>query len=214
MPVLFESHPPSGKKTPIPKKIPMRYNSTPLTAFVIHPKDIRFDTQEPDEEVVLFLRQHIIVLLPKLAIGILFFIAPLIVFPFILRFLSTPIEIPPGYVIVGTMFWYIALFGFVFTQFLQWYFNIFIVTNRRIIDIDFLYLLYKKFGEAQLARVQDISYRSSGIMATMFNYGDVLIQTAAEVPNLIFESVPRPNEVVDVISNLTKMKGRRGGREY
>jgi hypothetical protein len=103
---------------------------------------------------------------------------------------------------MGTVFWYLALFGYLLTVFIQWYFNIFIVTNHRIIDIDFLFLLYKKFAEAKIEKIQDVSFRTGGIMATMFNYGDVLIQTASEMPNFVFEKVPRPSEVVHVVSDL------------
>jgi uncharacterized membrane protein YdbT with pleckstrin-like domain len=124
--------------------------------------------------------------------------------------LQSPIEIPAGYVVVGTVFWYVASFGFFLTVFLQWYFNIFIVTDKRIIDIDFLYLLYKKFAEAQLFRIQDVSFRTGGIMATMFNFGDVLIQTAGELPNFVFEKVPRPSDVVHIISDLTETEKGKG----
>jgi len=209
MPVLFEAPPTkkqSSKKGKPPVKIvsTVKLNTTPLTAYLMHPNDIRFETQDPDEEVILFMRQHIIVLIPKLIIGIIVFFAPLILFPILIRFLQSPVEIPGGYVIVGTVFWYLATFGFFLSMFMQWYFNIFIVTNHRIIDIDFLFFLYKKFGEAKIEKIQDISFRTGGITATVFNYGDVIIQTAGELPNLIFEKVPRPSEVVHILSDLTE----------
>jgi len=211
MPVLFEAPPPkkqpskkgkSSVKTATTAKVKM--NTTPLTAYLMHPNDIRFETQDPNEEVILFMRQHMIVLIPKFILGITAFFAPLILFPILIRFLQSPIEMPGGYIIVGMVFWYVATFGFFLSMFMQWYFNIFIVTNRRVIDIDFLFFLYKKFGEAKIEKIQDISFRTGGIMATVFNYGDVIIQTAGEIPNLVFEKVPRPSEVVHILSDLTE----------
>jgi hypothetical protein len=209
MPVLFEA--PSTKKQSFKKgKHPVKtvnaskLNTTPLTAYLMHPNDIRFETQDSDEEVILFMRQHIIVLIPKLILGVVVFLVPPVLFPFLIRFLQSPVEIPAGYVMVGTVFWYVATFGYFLTMFMQWYFNIFIVTNHRIIDIDFLFFLYKKFGEAKIEKIQDISFRTGGIMATMFNFGDVVIQTAGELPNLIFEKVPRPSDVVHILSDLTE----------
>jgi len=215
MPVLFEA--PPTKKQPSRKgnssaqteSTTVKTGTTALTAYFMHPKDIRFETQDADEDVILFMRQHIIVLIPKLIFGICIFFVPLFLFPILAQFLLSPIEIPGGYIVIGTVFWYVAIFGFILTSFLQWFFNIFIVTNKRIIDIDFLYLLYKKFSEAQIVRIQDISFRTGGIMATMFNYGDVLIQTAGELPNFVFEKIPRPAEVVNTISDLAeKVKGK------
>lgn len=215
MPVLFEDSSEAPKSTSKKgkfsgKSIPPKMSTTPLTAYLTNPKDIHFETQERDEEVVLFMRQHIIVLIPQLVLGFIMFFVPLILFPFIIRFLESPIEIPAGYMIVGTVFWYVALFGYTLTVFIHWFFNIFIVTNRRIIDIDFLYLLYKKFAETRIEKVQDISSRTGGIMATMFNFGDVLIQTASELPNFVFEKIPKPSEVVHIISDLTQR--RKNGR--
>ncbi|HCM82474.1 MAG: hypothetical protein UV63_C0019G0012 [Microgenomates group bacterium GW2011_GWC1_43_11] len=210
MPVLFEAPSQAPKKTSKKGRQAVYPFSTPFTAYVMNPKDIRFETQGTDEEVILFLRQHIIVLIPPFILGIIFFFMPFILFPMLVRFLQSPIEIPSGYVVVGTIFWYVATFGYLLTTFLHWHFNIFIVTNHRIIDIDFLFLLYRKFAEAKIEKIQDISFRTGGIMATVFDYGDVLIQTASELPNFVFEKVPRPSEVVHVISDLTE--NRKKGR--
>lgn len=180
-----------------------------LTAFAKTPKNLRFETQEKQEVIILFLRQHIIVLIPWLVIGAVMLLAPTVVFPIVFRFILKSWNIPVGYMIVGTIFWYVATFGFILTKFIFWFFNIFIVTNERIVDIDFVNLLHKDIAETQLERVQDISYKTSGILATMFNLGDVAIQTAGEMPNFVFERVPKPSEVVDIISDTAKVKPKR-----
>jgi len=180
-----------------------------LTAFARSPQHLHFETQEKQEVIILFLRQHLIMLIPWLVIGVVLFLVPTILFPIAHAFLSKSWTIPVGYTIVGTVFWYVLSFGFVLSKLLFWFFNIFIVTNERIIDIDFINLLHKDIAETQLERVQDISYKTSGILATMFNFGDVTIQTAGELPNFIFERVPKPSEVVDVISDAAKLKTRK-----
>ncbi len=206
MPVLFEATTVQAPKKPTKRTtstisgIPKR--SAPFTAYALKPLDIRFETQEKNEEIILFLRQHIVVMLPSFCIFVLMLLAPLIVFPLFMQLLELPLDIPPAYIVVCTIFWYLASFGFIFTQFLHWFFNIYIVTDRRIIDIDFVNLLYKEFSEAPISRIQDLSYQTKGVLGTMFNYGNVLIQTAGEVPNFVFESVPKPSAVVDVISDL------------
>jgi len=205
MPVLFEANQSAPQKTAKRTKPPVSNiskRSSPLTAYAYKPLDIRFETQEVDEDVILFLRQHIVVMIPSFLLFIAMLLGPMIVFPLFMNLLELPIQIPAGYVVVGTVLWYLASFGFLFTQFLHWFFNIFIVTNRRIIDIDFVNLLYKELSEAPIARIQDMSYQTKGILGTMFNYGSVFIQTAGEVPNFVFESVPKPSAVMDVVSDL------------
>lgn len=180
----------------------------PLTCFAVNPDGIRFETQEEEEEVILFLRQHIIVNVGWVLITLILLVAPIGLIPFALQSLPFPLANHPGYVVVGTAFWYVATFGFALASFIHWFFNIYIVTNERIVDIDFIHLLFKQFSEAEITKIQDISYSTGGVLATVFNYGNVLIETAGEFPNLEFESVPHPEKVVEVIRGLEqKIKG-------
>ncbi|MFZ5845463.1 MAG: hypothetical protein ACOY0S_03280 [Patescibacteria group bacterium] len=183
---------------------------TPLTCFAVAPRGVRFETQEAEENVILFLRQHLIVNLPWVLLSLVMILAPWVVFPFVWRFLQLPVTFPIGYLAVGTLFWYLAAFGFILTNFLRWFFNIYIVTNERIVDIDFVYLLYKEFSEARLSKIQDITYKTGGIVAALFNFGNVLIQTAGELPNFEFSAVPNPEKVVQTVGELAE-KARKEG---
>lgn len=182
---------------------------TPLTAFAFNPERVRFETQEKEEQVVLFLRQHVVVLVPSLLLIVVLLIAPPILLPLILGYVQFPVVIPPQYFVVGLAFWYVMTFGVTITSFLRWFFNIYIVTDRRIVDIDFLHLLYKEFSEARLDKIQDISFRSGGIVATLFNYGDVFVETAGETPNFDFLAVPMPSRVIEAIGELLGKRRRR-----
>lgn len=210
MPTIFSS---SANKKTIVNDAPVldvahHTIMTPLTAFAVAPDGVRFETQEPEEEVLLFLRQHPIVLFPSVLLVIVLAIAPLFLIPFLLRFLELPLQLPTGYIVVGTAFWYVTTFGVGLVSFLRWFFNIYIVTNRRIVDIDFIHLLYKEFSEAKIDKVQDIAFRSGGIFAAFFDYGNVYVQTAAEVPNIEFLTVPQPAKVVETISELIEQQKR------
>lgn len=179
----------------------------PLTSFAVSPPDIKFETQEEAEEVILFMRQHFIVNFGWIVLVFTLILAPSVLLPVFINLLPSPLVIPPNYLFVGTVFWYVVTFGFALAKFLGWYFNIYIVTNERVVDIDFVNLLYKQFSEARLDKIQDVSYTTGGIFATVFNYGDVHIQTAAEVPEFEFLAVPFPERVVQTIGELAKEKG-------
>ena len=171
----------------------------PLTSYAERPERVRFETQAEKEEVILFLRQHVIVNVPWLLLVFFLLIVPTFIAPLSIGNISLPITIPPSYIIIGTLAWYLGIFGFSLANFITWFFNIYIVTNERIVDIDFVYLLYKNFTVAELYRIQEISFVTGGIIETFFNYGNVIIQTAGEMPNLEFERVPYPERVVQVI---------------
>jgi hypothetical protein len=214
VPTLFDasgSNEPKSKKPKTMKSGKTRTNGSSLkakmhllTSYAIRPDGIRFETQEEKETIVLFLRQHGIVNVLWILIAIIMIIAPTVVLPLLFGIMKIPIEVPRTYIFVGTVFWYVATFGFILAKFLGWFINIYIVTNQRIVDIDFYYLLNKHFSQAELNKVQDISYVTKGILSTVFNYGNVLIQTAGELPNLEFEKVPNPEQIVETIRTLTE----------
>ena len=209
MPTIFESpakpkKPATGMAHQSDQHPRHRANMGPFTAFAMHPQALRFETQEKEEEVILFLRQHVIVLVPWALLGAILIITPSFLFPFLLSNIHLPFTIPPGYLVIGTLFWYLATFGLLLSQFLKWYFNIYVVTDERVVDIDFVNLLYKEFSEARLAKIQDITFSTGGILAAIFNYGNVIVQTAGELPNFEFISVPRPDMVVQTISELAE----------
>ncbi len=216
MPVIFQSPVPiesEPAKQHIPVNTPVAPSSVPaskmrpLTTFAVNPDGVRFETQEAEEDVILFLRQHIIVNVPWIIVTLILASAPTIIFPFLFQLVHLPFAIPAGYLIVGALFWYLATFGYALANFISWFFNIYIVTDQRVVDIDFIYLLYKQFSEAELSKIQDISYATGGIFATVFDYGNVTIETAGEVPNLTFDKVPHPEKVVETIRSLTEKGG-------
>ncbi len=215
MPTLFDS---SRREKPVAKKekqgvtaevqrarIPMG----PLTCFAVSPGGVRFETQERGEEVILFLRQHVIFLVPRAVLILTLLFAPSVLFPFFLKFSLLPVKLPSSYIVIGTLFWYVATFGLVLTGFLRWFFNIYIVTNHRVVDVDFINLLYKEFSEARLTKIQDVTYKSGGILSALFNYGNVYVQTAGGLPNFEFLGVPNPEKVVQAIGELAAQAGRQ-----
>ncbi|MBI5614587.1 PH domain-containing protein [Candidatus Gottesmanbacteria bacterium] len=207
MPTLFEAKQKSSQKSKRVPPIPSASSHVhPFSCYVVRPDELRFETQEPDEDVILFMRQHLVTNVPWVILSIVLILAPSVIIPFLFTFLHLPIPVPASYIVIGTLFWYLATAGFIIVNFLQWYFNIYIVTNHRIVDIDFVQLLFKRFSEARLSKIQDVSYETSGVFAAVFNFGDVHIQTAGEMPEFEFASVPNPDKVVTTISELVKQE--------
>lgn len=177
-----------------------------LAAFLAKPKNIRFETQEKEEEIMLFLRRHPITNLGWILSALFLLVLPLFVSPFLLTLGFLPPGTPPGYFVVLPLIWYLGVFGFAFANFLTWYYNVNIVTNERLIDIDWLGLLYRRHSSTQLERIQDVTYKQGGILDSFFDFGSVFIQTAGTEPNFEFEHIPKPNEVASQINKILEAK--------
>lgn len=197
----------------VPKKM-FRHNipghtHNPLSAFCYLPDKIDFETKDKEEIVILLLRKHFITNVGWILILLLMILAPLV-----LRFFPIISFLPPNYQLVAILGWYLLTTAYFLESFLTWFFNVYIVTDERIIDIDFYNLIYKEVSDANIERIQDVTYKMGGVIRTIFNYGDVYIQTAAEVPSFEFEAVPRPDRVASILQELRieeeqeKLEGR------
>ena len=54
-------------------------------------------------------------------------------------------------------------------------------------------------SKEELDRVQDVTSEIKGLFGTIFNFGDVTIQTAGSQEHFVFENVQAPQTIVDVI---------------
>lgn len=172
-------------------------------SFLVKPKNFTFKEREESEEVLLVLRPHWFSNIKWVLITFL-----MIFVPSLLRYLSFGTAIfnvnilPGAYEFIATLIWFTFVFIFAFESFLSWYFDLYIITDRRVIDIHFNNLLDVKSSEANIDVIQDVTSRVSGFAQTMFNYGNVTIQTAGTVGELCFEKVPNPSRVTEVLQEL------------
>lgn len=102
-----------------------------------------------------------------------------------------------------------ALWGLVcWTAFWQfwttYYMDIWVVTNRRIIDIDYHRLFDRTVSEVRLSRVQDVTTRVRGIFGTFLKFGSVIVQTAGAEKEFVIDQIAHPDRLRNEISQLLK----------
>lgn len=166
-----------------------------------YPSNVTFLNQEADEEVILVIRRDFITNLPWIismaALGIL----PIFLFILFPIFLPA-ISVSPTLIFLSLSFYYLVVFGFTVLNFAIWYFNVAIVTNKRIIDLDVPNILVRHLSEARLSAIVDVSYSQVGGVRSFFDYGDVHAQTEALTQNIEFDRAPNPNLIRKIIGEL------------
>jgi uncharacterized membrane protein YdbT with pleckstrin-like domain len=159
----------------------------------IAPIPVRFEGEEDGEQVLFLLRAHQFTNLGWVLITLAFLAVPLCLKAFpIGKFLDLDFDLESGVLLLVAATWFLIVLGLAFQQFLHWYFNIYILTNKRIVDIDFYGLFYRSVSQTTLSNVQDITYTKGGIAQNFFDYGDIRIQTAGTAANFEFENIPDP----------------------
>ena len=179
-----------------------------LSSVLVNPDVFNFEERDNQEEILVVARPHWITNLSWILISILMILAPAL-----LKFIPIIKDIPTKYSSLGILVWFLLTFAIIFENFLSWYFDVFIITDKRVIDIDFNNLLDKKFSEAKLSMIQDVTSRVSGLGQTMFNYGTIHIQTAAEISYITFDKVPHPEKIIKILQLLREEKEINKGEQ-
>lgn len=180
-----------------------------FSAYVENPQNCRFEGQDPDENILLLLRAHPITTLAWIIPAILVFAFPFVL-PEILHFFNVDFSFAPqSYRTVFLLINYLLVLVIVFEGFLGWYFNVNILTDKKLIDVDFHSILLKHIDHALLRDVQEATAKTGGVWQMIFHYGDVLVRTAASGESVDYKNVPKPDKVADIIMDQA-LKNRGG----
>ncbi len=108
--------------------------------------------------------------------------------------------------ILGASAYFLFILLFFFFSFIDYYLNIFVVTNERILDIQQNGFFARTIAEQRMENVQDITSEVDGPFATIFGFGNLNIQTAGEKDNFFVKNITRPNELREMIIKLVEQK--------
>ncbi|MDO8619550.1 MAG: hypothetical protein Q7R49_06460 [Candidatus Daviesbacteria bacterium] len=178
-------------------------------AFIKNPQNCHYQGQDDDENILLLLRAHPITNLPWIILAILIFLTPFLV-PNLIPFLGLDFSfLPSHFPVVMLIINYLLVLIIVFEGFLGWYFNVNLLTDKKMVDIDFHSVLSKSIDVALLRDVQESTSHLAGIVGMIFNFGDVFIKTAASTESIDLKDIPHPDIVSDIIMD-TALKHRGG----
>lgn len=120
-----------------------------------------------------------------------------LIFPDIL----TMAGLRPVFLLAGSAYILICLL-FLLQTFLDYYLDVWFVTNERIVLSERTSLFSHTTSELYLYQVQDVTAQINGFVRTLFNFGHISVQTAAEKERFVLENIPNPNEVASKILAL------------
>jgi len=161
-----------------------------------------FPSQKENERVFLLLRRHWFTYLIFWLLAFML-IVPVIVF--LIWWPLNPDSIDAGWTVVITVLiscYFLAVLGLLLYGFIDYYLDVYIVTDSRIVDIKQNGLFKREISELHLHQVQDVNAKVNGLFPTLFHYGEVFVQTAGEADNFIFHSVPHPYRISKEIIDL------------
>jgi len=138
----------AGQAKKIIQKVGEKTTKNNWASFIALPSKINFETQNKEEKIILILRSHWITNISWFLIALLMVFSPLMLY--VVPFLSF---MPSRFQLIILIMWYLFIVAFIFENFLSWFFNVYIITDERIIDVDFISLVYRRISEAQIEKI-------------------------------------------------------------
>lgn len=175
-----------------------------------------FPGQNSNEPVFIFLRRYYLAFLPTLLIILVMFAVGCAMLGYTIFVLRHSPSVDPGFynwaVAISGIFILFTI-GFTTVAWLDFYFDIHIVTDRRVVNVNQNRLFSRDVSELSLEDIEDVSVNFSGILATFFNYGAIEVQTAGTRVNFHFQEIANPREVASIISDLSD-QAKKGIAEH
>ncbi len=157
-----------------------------------------------DEKILLIKR---VFWLPIAAQSAMFLIAAII--PFLMIFIfegmlpQTAQEFIREYhvsaLFVATV-WAFALWICLSIRWTDYYLDVVLITNKRIVDIEQIGLFSRDVAETRLENIQDTRVEISGFLASVMHFGNLYVQTAGSAREFAIKNIGNPHEVKDLIS--------------
>ncbi len=197
---------PEKQYVPVPThvdKTKVKSDSLSMFAtFLKYPQGIELSGQDDDEKTIIFLRADFFTNFSWIFSTILFALLPLFL-PLLLNLTNLSVDfLPLRLIILIISFYYLILIGYAFANFVTWFYTIGIATDKKAFDIDFNNLSSIDVSTVNLQDASDAKYSQLGFFQSFFDYGDVTITIEATKEKLVFEKVPKPALVADIVGDM------------
>lgn len=174
-----------------------------------------FPEQHENEKIILFTRRHWVVFVGQLfwalVVGTVMASCLYAAYYYLPYFQENPAETELLWaigMIVALMIWLTIYIAWV-----DYYLDVWIVTNERIVEIKQNTLFNRQISELELDKIQDINAKVVGMWGTFLGYGTILVQTAGAMEMFEFLRIPRPYDVQKVVLSL-RTKLEEHGKEH
>lgn len=146
-----------------------------------------------DEDVVMFIRKHPATFLVPFLKAAIFIAIPFALMKYLLmnKWLSL-------------VFFGLLIIGFVILlyEWFTWYLDSYLITNQRVIRIKQKGLFSREVRETPYEKIQEVTCKIEGVLATVFNFGSVFVHTMVSKDPLVLASIKRPQEVKEKIIEI------------
>lgn len=171
-----------------------------------------FESQQPDEQIILLVRRHILALASVFAIAFIVYaigFLAIFIFPFLIPSMVEGFAYNIYVLVISLIFLFNTVF--LFSNWVLHYLYVCLLTTEHFVEIDQYALFGRKISTLTLDKIQDVTNDQHGLINTVFNLGLVQVQTAGELPNFIVRYVPDPARICQTVMETEEAYSNRHG---
>lgn len=154
-----------------------------------------------NEKILLVIRKHWFVIASELVVFTILLALPMVfilLIPPLFAQFNLKSELAGPLINFVLSLYLLVPLAYLFLMWMDYYLDMWIITNERIIDIEQRGLFNREISEIPLHRIQDVTIQMAGIVETLLRFGTIKIQTAGE-REFEIRFVPRLEEAKDTI---------------
>ena len=163
---------------------------------------IGFPGQREDEIIFVYSHHHLFRIIPFLVICIILYAVPVVAVMIMgISGVTLMTEGKDIAALLAGLYWLIVSFVFM-VSWIGYYYDLYIVTDRRIISIDQHRLFSRNIKEISFEAIQDVDTVAHNFWQVQFNYGDIIVRTSADNTSFPLKDIPSPKKVAFFITDL------------
>jgi hypothetical protein len=97
------------------------------------------------------------------------------------------------------LFWTLLVFLYAAYKYILWLLNTYIITDKRLININYKNLFDKMVLESPLDKILNVSFFAKGLWQTLFDFGSVEVQVTGLSGPLVLKNIAHPSKVKDFL---------------
>lgn len=158
---------------------------------------------QSDEKIVMKARRHWFVVFREIVSMLFMLLVPAIVSVPISNLDIITIRGDGLYLFLAIESMWALFVWLMFSKFwVNYYLDVWIITNKRLIDIEQKGFFNREVSTLNLEKIEDISVAVKGIIPTLLKYGQITVQTAAESREFMMRMAKDPIEIKNTLLRL------------
>ncbi len=97
------------------------------------------------------------------------------------------------------LIWTAFIIFYAVYQYLLWLINVYIITDKRLIAVNYQSLIHKIVLETPIDRIHNISAETKGLTRSLLKIGDVIVQVASLTQPMVLHNLKHPEEIKDFL---------------